>query len=340
MPWFTVDDRFHSNAKTAIVLAAGERGRAAIGLWAIAGAWCMEQLTDGFLPEPRVRMFGWQKKHAELLVEAGLWHEVKGGYLFHEWLDRNPSKADVLRARAETAKRVKAHRDRSRNGVTPPDQQRLAHVPVTPLRNAVTNGRSQIRDPRSQTDQDRNRVEDLDPPDHRARAGKSPDSRLVLDSDSDGKAEQAGALLERFEAIVHDGKRVADRERCLSLLGDMLPALADRAPDDAGGLFERVLIVYNADRRSRSKTPTVELFVRDFAAWAQRESEQPTTKTTRAERVKRLKGELDEARRRKRAATGDADRAAATAELASVERELVSLGIHPDDIEQRDEASP
>jgi hypothetical protein len=343
VPWFTVDDRFHNNAKTAIVLAAGERGRAAIGLWTIAGAWCMDELTDGFVPKARVLMFGWRKTHADLLVEAGLWHAVDGGYRFHQWLDRNPSKAQVLHTRAETARRVKEHRDRTRNGVSPPRQQRLSNVPVTPIRNGVSNGRSQIPDPRSQADQDRKRVEDLDPPDPRARAGKSPDSRLVLDPDSDGKAERASELLERFERVVHDGKRVADRERCLSLLGDMLPALVDRAPDDPAGLFERVLTLYNADRRSRSKTPTVELFGRDFAAWAQRESEQPSSRATRADRAQRLMAELADARRRKRAATDDAARTAADIAIGDVERALVSLGIHPDDVddlEQLDEASP
>jgi hypothetical protein len=343
VPWFTVDDRFHSNAKTAVVLAYDELGRAAIGLWAIAGAWCMEQLTDGFVPEPRVRMFGWRKKHAELLVKAGLWHAVEGGYRFHEWLERNPSKAEVLHSRAETSRRVKQHRDRSRNGVTHPSQQRLTDVPVTPLRNGVTrrvtNGRSQIPDPRSESDQSLKRVEDLDPPDPRARTRESADSRLVLDPDSDGKAERANALLGVFERVVHDGARVGDRERCLTLLGDMLPAVVDRSPGDPLGLFERVLTSYTADRRSRSKTPTVELFARDFAAWAQREVDRPTSPAARTDRLKGAKVALSNARRRMREATTNDERAAAGIALADAERELVSLGVLPDDVEQL-EASP
>lgn len=339
MPWFTVDDGFHRNPKTLRVLGAGELGRAAIGLWNMAGSWCMDELTDGFVPKARVITFGWRKKHADLLVDAGLWLEVEGGYRFHEWFDRNPSKADVLRTRAETARRVKEHRDRARNGVAPPRQQRLNGVPVTPIRNGVANGRSQIPDPRSETDQFSKRVEDLDPPDPRAHTRKNEDSRLVLDPDSEGKAEQAGALLERFERIAYDGKRVADQERCLSLLGDMLPALVDRSPDDPVGLFERVLTVYTADRRSRSKTPTVDLFVRDFAAWAQREVERPTSPAARTDRLKAAKVALSSARRGMREATTDAERAAAAVALAAAEREIVSLGMLPDDVDDELEAA-
>lgn len=339
MPWFTVDDGFHRNPKALRVLGAGELGRAAIGLWNMAGSWCMDELTDGFVPKARVITFGWRKKHADLLVDAGLWVEVQGGYRFHEWFERNPSKLDVLRMRAETNRRVKEHRDRARNGVANHRQQRLNDVSVTPIRNGVANGRSQIPDPRSEIDQSLERVEDLDPPDPRARTRKSPDSRLVLDPDSEGKAERAGKLLERFESIVHAGKRVGDQERCLSLLGDMYPALADRSPDDPVGLFDRVLTSYTADRRSRSKTPTVELFARDFAAWAQREVDRPTSPAARTDRLKAAKVALSNARGRLRHADTDAERAAAGIALADAERELVSLGVLPDDVDQV-EASP
>ena len=52
MPWFRVDDTFSHHAK---VMAAGN---AAIGLWVRAGAWSMQQLTDGFIPTHVAKQLG------------------------------------------------------------------------------------------------------------------------------------------------------------------------------------------------------------------------------------------------------------------------------------------
>lgn len=331
MPWFTVDDAFHSDDKTSKVLAAGAVGREAIGLWALAGSWCMQQLTDGFVPSYKVTQLGFKPKHAAALVDSGvdgkpgLWVAVEGGYRFHNWLKRNPSREKVLANRVKTNERVQRHRhDTPRNGVSPPSSNGVARS----SRNGVTNaGETRLPDPRSQIpkDQRRNRVEDLNA-DHRARA-KPGDSRLVFDPDSARREEQTTPLLEGFERIVHAGKRVADRDRCLSLLGDMLPALVDRAPADPIGLFERVLTAYTADRRARSKTPTVELFVRDFAAWAQTDLERAPA--TRAKRVDELLAELEDVREKKRNATTDEARAEAGIAESRIESALVSLGVTP-----------
>ena len=80
MPWFTVDDAFHSDDKTSKVLAAGVVGREAIGLWTLAGAWCMQQLTDGFVPEYKLEQLGGYKaKHAAALVDHAGEPEHPGG---------------------------------------------------------------------------------------------------------------------------------------------------------------------------------------------------------------------------------------------------------------------
>ena len=56
MAWFKVDDTFAMHEK---VLAAGN---SAIGLWVRSGAWSMQQLTDGFVPDHVVRALGTPKE--------------------------------------------------------------------------------------------------------------------------------------------------------------------------------------------------------------------------------------------------------------------------------------
>lgn len=104
MPWFKVDDTFPHHAK---VLAAGN---AAVGLWTRAGAWSMQQLTDGFVPSHVVRTMG-STAEARRLVSAGLWTNVDGGYQFHEWDQRQPSRDAVLTQRQADAERQALSRD-------------------------------------------------------------------------------------------------------------------------------------------------------------------------------------------------------------------------------------
>jgi hypothetical protein len=56
-------------------------------------------LSDGFVPD-RVAA-GWSGAATRhLLVQSGLWDEVEGGYLIHDYLDYNPSKVSVAETRA------------------------------------------------------------------------------------------------------------------------------------------------------------------------------------------------------------------------------------------------
>lgn len=107
MPWFKVDDNLAFHHK---VVAAGNP---AMGLWVRAGSACAQQLTDGFVPHHMIATLG-TKAQAERLVSAGLWTRVEGGYKFHEWTERQPSKADVEAERAAHAARMRAYRERKK----------------------------------------------------------------------------------------------------------------------------------------------------------------------------------------------------------------------------------
>jgi hypothetical protein len=90
MTWFKVDDNLAFHHKT---VAAGV---SAMGLWVRAGSWCAQTLTDGFVPEHMVpALADGDAGLAGRLVEAGLWRRVKGGFAFHEWSDRQPTRQSI-----------------------------------------------------------------------------------------------------------------------------------------------------------------------------------------------------------------------------------------------------
>lgn len=112
MPWFRVDDSAADHPKVH------EAGNAAFGLWARCGAWSMKHLTDGYVPEWVARQYG-TPSQIKRLVEVGLWARKDDGYVFHEWDQRQPSRARVEADRAAaTARqaRARARRDAARDG--------------------------------------------------------------------------------------------------------------------------------------------------------------------------------------------------------------------------------
>lgn len=118
MPWVKIDDHFSEHPKHAMV------GPLGWGVWLAGLAYCNRALTDGFIPRSVARTLAsfevvdregrvWKLSRTSgmtghdidadwvigLLVEAGLWEEVPGGYRVHDYLDYQPSRDDVLRER-------------------------------------------------------------------------------------------------------------------------------------------------------------------------------------------------------------------------------------------------
>lgn len=107
MPWFKVDDGLALHHKTVAA------GNAAMGLWVRAGSWSMQTLSDGFIPDAIATTLG-TTGQAKKLVEVGLWDRLPGGYAFHEWSDRQPTKAEIRQERADNARRQQEWRDRKK----------------------------------------------------------------------------------------------------------------------------------------------------------------------------------------------------------------------------------
>jgi hypothetical protein len=83
MPWFYVDDAFHTHPKLR------RCGLEAVGLWAVSGSLSVGYLTDGFVDEDYVKRWPHGLLLAHRLVDAGLWEPSQrngeNGWSFHDW---------------------------------------------------------------------------------------------------------------------------------------------------------------------------------------------------------------------------------------------------------------
>lgn len=128
MAWGKVDDKLYSSPKWMQVSKGGK------ALWVSALSWCMAQLTDGAVPKRTCSMLGASTQDARSLVEAGLWTETQDGYQFHDWLDYQPSREQVLNERKAAGERQRRARERAKesrksHGVT----NSVTHGEVHPL---------------------------------------------------------------------------------------------------------------------------------------------------------------------------------------------------------------
>ncbi len=81
------------------VRAASREGRS---LWLLAQSYSMQHLTDGFISTNALVLLDATEEHADSLVRSGLWELVVDdagqleGWQFHDWIDYNPLKVEVL----------------------------------------------------------------------------------------------------------------------------------------------------------------------------------------------------------------------------------------------------
>lgn len=133
MPWFKIDDGWHSHPKVV------EAGNAAAGLWVRIGSYCSQYATEGFIPARTANQLG-AKRELTRLQSVGLLVAVEGGYLIPDFLEYNPTAEQVKAQRKATAERQRKWREqRSRNAVT--------NAVTDDARNAVSNAAPTRPDP-------------------------------------------------------------------------------------------------------------------------------------------------------------------------------------------------
>jgi hypothetical protein len=139
MVWVRLDDTF---ADDPVLDVAG-----ADAAWLHVAGLCYSnrQLTDGFVPEGKVRRLTSVRDPdtaAAQLVQLGVWQLAPGGYLIVHHLDRQPRAEDVKRKRKLATERQARWRGRTVDAST--GASRDALVTPTPAR-PVKTGRTRAR---------------------------------------------------------------------------------------------------------------------------------------------------------------------------------------------------
>jgi hypothetical protein len=117
-PFVQLDDQIANHPK---ILKAGPE---AAWLWTCAIAYCQNHLTDGYVTRETLHtMPGFKGRHQQLadrLVNAvkpggqhGLLERHGDDYLVHDYLEHNPSCAEVVERRRKAAERKARERDKT-----------------------------------------------------------------------------------------------------------------------------------------------------------------------------------------------------------------------------------
>jgi hypothetical protein len=108
MPWFRLEDSFYNHPKVK------RAGNAGTGLWVRCGTYSAQYLTDGKIPAEVVHEYG-RPREIAAVSDAGLWIANGDEFIITDYLEYNPSKAQVLADRAAARER-QARRRRNGNG--------------------------------------------------------------------------------------------------------------------------------------------------------------------------------------------------------------------------------
>lgn len=109
MPWVRLDDSFADHPKIE------RAGPLAAWLHVAALCYCARQLTDGRIPQAkalRLTDIPQPEEHVSALLRVGLWIEDGDDYVLHDYLDYQPSRADVEAERSAARERMAKKRRR------------------------------------------------------------------------------------------------------------------------------------------------------------------------------------------------------------------------------------
>lgn len=259
MPWFPVDDTaaFHPKLVAA--------GNTAIGMWARAGAWCAQQLTDGFVPDHMIGALG-NTAQARQLVNVGLWTREDGGYQFHEWdaPGRNLTRKEIEAKRAEERERKAAYRAGKRGGSPPgrtqeslPLSQRDTHGTDagTPTGQTPDVRRDTHRSPTSSRARPRGRAPI---PSHPIPSGTGPQSSTDPSAPDQTTKTIDDEGLDQIASATHGNRAHAEH-----VAGDILERANGSVRDPLGYVLRAIGAEpdrYRATPRPRGRCPTCQHF--------------------------------------------------------------------------------
>ena len=106
MTWARLDDSFYSHPKVRRALKVEP---AALALFAMALSWCADHEKDGLVTDEAMEMLMPAQSDREqalgVLDDVGLIHRNGEGYVIHDYLDYNLSRADLTERRKNDRER-------------------------------------------------------------------------------------------------------------------------------------------------------------------------------------------------------------------------------------------
>lgn len=118
MPYLLIDDGMAENQK---VVGLSDK---AFRLWITGLVYCARNLTDGAISELALRFVGANsqidrpKTVAKQLVSAGLWEPNGDGWMIHDYLEYNPSRAEIAERRELARERKRRQRNKGHGGTS------------------------------------------------------------------------------------------------------------------------------------------------------------------------------------------------------------------------------
>ena len=134
MPWAKLDDGFTDHPKII------DAGPLASWLYVCGLTYSSRLLTDGFIPQGQVRKLADVDNAMDLaarLLEVGLWERTDGGFRIHDYLEYNPSAAQVKderKAAQERMRKVRSREVRANNEDVRPNERRSSPAGSPELR--------------------------------------------------------------------------------------------------------------------------------------------------------------------------------------------------------------
>lgn len=150
MAWARFDDRFHGNPK---VLGVWHTCPEAIGLYVMSVTYCSQQETDGEVPDWFIQTLVAGKAQRNRLTgaleNAGLFEPTSAGFCIRDYLEYNPSKAQLKAKRdAQKQRRLRQKTVERANSVPARTQHAdaavIAPVPTRPDPSRIKEGQTNL----------------------------------------------------------------------------------------------------------------------------------------------------------------------------------------------------
>lgn len=119
MTWLRIDDGMVDHRKWAALEEDPRTWSECLAVWMALASYCARVSSDGFVEDARIGRLtplgARARQRCDDLVRVGLMEREEGGYRFHDWLDYQPSAADVTRDREAARIRQKRAREEARS---------------------------------------------------------------------------------------------------------------------------------------------------------------------------------------------------------------------------------